>query len=349
MSQVYSTIPIAHNRSHRSIFRYHPEWGWIYRPNVRVRFASTDARFPSYFVETNADGFRCRHTRTDMGASPRRSVVIIGCSFAAGNGISNNKRFGDRLEDFGDGLLVYNAALTGSGHDQQLLILRNVVRSIQAEAIVIAPFTGCIIRNITKTRKTYDRLLNRPVKRPKPSFEIEDGDLSPVGPRVPKPTMESLLAQAERPVLSNGKEGLGDAVRSLSRAVAHRFKSRNRVDAMYSNLSDPGNILAKKLLGAMIDSAEASGARVILAPMPGIWDLRARRPAFRDFFQTLSREAGATFVDVHQELRRAFRGAEEEIFLTGEGHYTPAAHEKVAALLRDQLSDGGGSHKRPIS
>lgn len=97
--------------THRGIYRAHPRWGHAFRANLAVRIVSWNPNTPGYLFETNHDGFRNAQPLHVFRNSPKKRVLVIGCSFIAGAGVSNKERFLDIIESRSDNVTFYNAGL----------------------------------------------------------------------------------------------------------------------------------------------------------------------------------------------------------------------------------------------
>ena len=74
------------NFGHRSIFQKNVKWGYSFRSNIYARFLSPDPSLGSYLIESNSDGFRTKLNANDFIKSTKRKILLIGCSFSAGDG-----------------------------------------------------------------------------------------------------------------------------------------------------------------------------------------------------------------------------------------------------------------------
>ena len=103
-------------RAHRLVLCHDPTIGQRYVPNHRARVPFEEG---GYNVVTNSLGFRSNvEFETARGDRPR--IIFLGDSFTAGFGVDNDDRFADRAGEL-LGAEVYNAGITGTGTDQQVL------------------------------------------------------------------------------------------------------------------------------------------------------------------------------------------------------------------------------------
>ena len=97
------------------------------------------------FIKTGT--FKDIEVRNDINLNCDMAVdnLFIGCSFTAGDGVSNSERFTDNLNTSS-----YNAGISGSGFVQQCLIAEYCANFIQPKRLIISPYIGCIQRNFLK-------------------------------------------------------------------------------------------------------------------------------------------------------------------------------------------------------
>ena len=111
-------------RAHRLVLCHDPLIGQRYVPNQRARVPFEEG---GYSVVTNSSGFRSDvEFATARGDRPR--IIFLGDSFTAGFGVDNGDRFADLAGDL-LGAEVYNAGITGTGTDQQVLAYESGVAS----------------------------------------------------------------------------------------------------------------------------------------------------------------------------------------------------------------------------
>ena len=113
-------------RAHRLILRHDPDIGQLYVPNQRARVPFEEG---GYTVVTNSSGFRSDHEfATERGDRPR--ILFLGDSFMAGFGVDNGDRFADLAGEM-LGVEVYNAGITGTGTDQQVLAYESYLAGLR--------------------------------------------------------------------------------------------------------------------------------------------------------------------------------------------------------------------------
>jgi hypothetical protein len=183
----------------RQLFEYHPVIGYRFTPNLKARIPHESG---GYLVRANNSGFRCNHdfvTRKRPGLS---RILLFGDSFTAGDGVSNEHRYGDLLEKKISNLEVYNFGLPGTGTGQQYLVYKEYATEIEHDLLII----GVYVENIERVVAHYRYYRNYGhedkvewVIYAKPYFELVNGEL--VLKNVPlcrEPISEEDLPEDER-------------------------------------------------------------------------------------------------------------------------------------------------------
>src|SRR2546426_12153001 len=99
----------------RQVFEYHPVIAYRFIPGLRARVPHEGG---GYLVRVNDSGFRCNHSFVADKEPKVRRILLFGDSFTAGDGVSNEKRYGVLVEKKFANLEIYNFAMTGTGTDQ---------------------------------------------------------------------------------------------------------------------------------------------------------------------------------------------------------------------------------------
>lgn len=130
-----------------------------------------------YDLAVNSAGIRSdREYSYDKPHGVRR-IIVCGDSMAAGQFVSNSQRFSEILERRLPHLEVLNLSLEGSGTDQQVLLYEHVGMRYEHDLVMLLPFLQNIRRNLVGWREATDPRTGERVRRPKPRFELVDGDL----------------------------------------------------------------------------------------------------------------------------------------------------------------------------
>ena len=169
----------------RNLFEYHPVIGYRFIPGLKARVRHESG---GYLVRCNQAGFRSDHEATVEKPKNTFRIVVCGDSYTAGDGVSNGKRYTDVLENNFENLQVLNFGLPGSGTGQQFLAFKEYAAALDYDLLIICPMVENIIRVEAKARETMNSTDGDLVSRPKPYFELNDGQLELKNQPVPRET-----------------------------------------------------------------------------------------------------------------------------------------------------------------
>ena len=159
----------------RQFLTYHPVIGWWFIPNLKAMIPHDDS---FYLLRTNSQGMRSNREYPLLRPGGRRRIILLGDSYTAGDGVSNDERYSDRLEQLHPHLDVLNFGLPSSGTDQQFLIYETLAKPFEADAYIFAILVENILRNQQKYRPGGEPQTNFVVCRPKPYFTFDDNHLA---------------------------------------------------------------------------------------------------------------------------------------------------------------------------
>jgi hypothetical protein len=312
--------------NHRGLFKKHDTWGYSYRPNLNIRFNSPDLSMPGYFLKTNNYGFRTFLNNDEFLSSKKTKILIIGCSFTAGDGVANSCRFSDLIKHYDTNIEIYNAALPGSGHDQQYLILRDLLPILRPNIVLFSPYTGCANRNLVSERSFIDSLHGGLTRRPKPYFIIKNNNL--VLQNVPVPNWKSFTHD-----YSNFLR-LGADFESISRSVFKKISSIFLFPSKYPNLSPQGQILTTSIIKAISITTNNYGAKLIIMPLPSRKDLITNQiNAVLSFYYSLSNESNFHVIDINSSFKTLSSKLKDNLFIPSDGHYSQFGHREICNFL----------------
>lgn len=180
----------------RRQFEYHPVIGYRFVPNLKARIPFENG---GYLVRANNSGFRCNHDFVAQRRPGLRRILLFGDSYTAGEGISNEQRFGDLLEKKLSNLEVYNFGLPGTCTGQQYLTYKEYATDIEHDLLIIGVYIQNIWRTVAHYRYFLRDLQGEEALYAKPYFELANGKLLLKGvPPSPEPIREEDLPKNER-------------------------------------------------------------------------------------------------------------------------------------------------------
>lgn len=276
------------------LFTSDPQLGWRVLPHLDVTRRNADGA--PWRVATDADG---RRRPATFRPEAVRRVLVLGDSFAFGQGIDVDDRFDSVLERASPGLSIVNLGVMGYGPDQELIGGRTLAPLLrESDWLVVFAHGGDF----------WDLLQSRHSGRAKPWFENADGRL------------------VEHPPAFTWREDLRD--RSYLVSFAERWMQA-RGSRPPPQEFERARDLYRALLVAETAPLRERGARVLLAHH---WD-HPEGPAFdvRAFFETLCAEGFRCLA-----LDDVF-GPPTGTNFQADGHWNVAGHRAVARALRTVL------------
>ena len=328
---------------HRAVFRYHPRWGHAFRAGLYVRVAHYEPHNrrdrSSYLITTNSQGGRTRHEPRPSGEGIH-DVLWLGCSFTAGDGVSNPHRFPDLVEEALEGVRCHNWALSGSGNDQQYLIHREVAPLIRPEVLVLSPYVGCIGRNLVEGRESFDPFCARRVFRPKPYFTLRGGRLHLHHQPVPRARLLPSRRPGRRSLGERLRHALGGRLRRLCDPEAERLGTQ----VYYRRPRSRAYRLTRAILLQTL--AESRARYKVLLPLPHhLYFRQGEPPHYLSLFQEVAHRSGALLWDPLPLLRRPSGVTVEELTLSHH-HYSEPCHRLLAGFLAPRLAELLGLPRR---
>ncbi|MEM9802153.1 MAG: hypothetical protein AAGA20_17645 [Planctomycetota bacterium] len=298
----------------------------------------------AYFLRTNEAGFRSDQEFGPRNGRPR--IVVFGDSFAAGDGVANAERFTDRLASDLD-VEVHNMAISGSGPDQQLLVLEDHLPT-DADVVLWCVAAHAIDRILSTHRMTIDRY-GRVVRVPRPRFVLRSGELVLEGTPVPErgepiaDAVSILPAAVEHPIRRAGRLALGSAYGRLRRIAVTAAERAGGID------SDPdyrdSESDAWRLMTALVHRFHSlcGDVPLVLVPLPTARHISGgARMTFQGRFDALSDPArGLRVFDITRDLRARPFEERASYHYARDRHYSTKGHAAVAAAIRRRLLESG--------
>jgi carbamoyltransferase len=320
----------------RQLFEYHPVIGYRFVPNLKARVPHESG---GYLVQTNEQGFRANRPFVAARTPGVRRVLVFGDSFTAGDGVSNGKRYTDRLEEKLPALEVYNYGLSGTGTDQQYLVWREFAQGIEHDITVIAVLVENIRRIVSRYRR-YADLSGREWVYGKPYYTLDGNELTLHQVPPPRdPIREEDLLPEERETVDRGGrfQFLRQVVSAVGvKDVVQRITRYNPVPE-YDSPTTPGWLLMRAIVTRWVRSLTVP---VVLMPLPLYQHIEETSDAsgYQARFRELADELGCELHNPLPDLLRYTAEQRRRFRFEKDVHPTPEGHEALAHSLAPTLA-----------
>ena len=331
----------------RQVFEYHPVIAYRFIPGLKARVPHEGG---GYLVRVNDSGFRCNRSFAGKKKPGVRRLLLFGDSFTAGDGVSNEKRYGDLLEKNIANLEVYNFALPGTGTDQQYLTYKEYAVGIEHDVLAIAVLVENI-RRVSAHYRYYYNEKNERVCYAKPYYELTNGRLVLRNiPPAREPILESALSEEERkvidrvalfPILKNlvSKIGRSPLLRELVITSGMKDLVQKLVHYQpvpeYGRRDNPAWRLMRAILEEWISNHTGP---VLLMPIPFYhYVMGISEPQYQARLCEVASATGCLFYDPLPDLLKYPSEDRRRFFFERDGHFTPEGHAALAASLKPVL------------
>lgn len=309
-------------KSFRQLIQYHSDLGHTYVPETRVRLRyGNDA----YYIQTDSWGFR----NSSKNETEPQTFILLGDSFAAGDGVSNEERFSDILEKK-YACRIINLAVSGYGLDQQILAYEKFGRTIPHDGVILTPHLDDWSRNKMQSREGLDKNSGKASLIPKPYFTMEGGELRLHNQPVPLEREETESTETSHDF-------------TLSNRAKSYLKHRILKKHLHPELSDANSDewkLALALIQRLIE--QLNGKQLWIGVFPFYDSVTYQEePHHLKILQKLASE-DVHVIDFTTPINSAYEGNPNAVFLPLCGHFTPATHQLVADTIEKQLTVHSG-------
>ena len=146
--------------------RFQPDerLGWIPLPNMTIERRNADGDI--YIISTDSSSVRGPSSYPD--SDKIRRMLVLGDSFAFGEGVNLEDRFDTRMTKRLPDLAVINISVPGYGTDQQVIRARQYIPLLELGDIVLVLLYGNDFHDVARTRHSG---------RSKPWYEMSKGGL----------------------------------------------------------------------------------------------------------------------------------------------------------------------------
>jgi hypothetical protein len=154
----------AHKIAKRGkLFQPDHELGWSLLPNNQLTRNNHDGE--PWYIETDGEGVR---GPSSWPADASRRMLVLGDSFAFGEGVDLEERFDSLIQEEIPDLAIVNLGVMGYGTDQQLIRAQGWIDQLREDDILLI---------LTYSNDFFDVVSTHHSGRSKPWFESADGEL----------------------------------------------------------------------------------------------------------------------------------------------------------------------------
>ena len=293
-------VSVYHFAHHGRLFQPDRVLGWKPLPNLDlVRLNASGQRWR---VQTNETGYR---SPVIWQAHARKRVLVLGDSYAFGEGVNIEERFDVRMARERPGWSIINLGVMGYGTDQELIAGRDFFDGLRPGDVLIL---------LTYSNDFYDILRSDFSCRAKPWFTFRDGKLvehKPIG-------------------------GVRERLRATFYLALLLCTSLERPAKAYSRRDlDKSAVLYEKLVHSETGFLAERGVAVVIAHH-GDGILKYKLDV-RDVYAKLCVGPGYWCV----ELDSALDAQQERSVFLPDGHWSAEGHRVVAETLSRHLGSLG--------
>ncbi len=324
--------------------KYHPIIGYVYCENASV---SIPHERGSYKVVTNSDGIRSNKTYSKRNESNSFRILLFGDSFTAADSVKNEERFSDLLEEKMKNVEIINFGLSGTGTDQQFLLLREMGLQYDFDMVLLCPLLENIRRNCARYRVAVDRDSEERVLVPKPFFKKNNENLSLFN--VPVPKTRPRVSEADREMLAETDWG-GEINTYFVREGINQFlpflKPFFLKILSFFGVSFHRDYLSPdssgwQLMAAIIcEFKRVIGTRpLVVCPLPYYLQIEGYEcpSIYFNRFRSLEEVGGVFILDIFRHFASLTNEQKRSCRWKRDIHYTPFAHAVVAKGLCFEL------------
>ena len=333
--RVTASTPTPHEKPPRLPWcTYHPTLGWVNRADYHGRQVHTNIF--DVAIDINSQGLRDQEYTIEPTPSVFR-ILLLGDSFTFGHGVEEKETYATHLEEMLPGIEVINSAVQGTGHDQQLLWLKEEGFQYEPDLILWGFSSADIPRNTVYFRRLADP--HTGLDYGKPRYVLEGNEL--ILKNVPTPEPEEQLETAIQQYL----EAIKTSRPWWDRWLRHS-KLYTKLAMMMHNTWERQEqmALARALMLEMIDTAKQHDIPLVVVNLPVQNWLNNNHPVTRikrrmadNLVQKVCEAEEIPLLDLTPTFENIENGNTDSLFIPNDGHYSPSGHLLIAQTLKEKL------------
>jgi hypothetical protein len=288
---------------------YHSRLGWFSIPGL-----SDIPVYEDKFLNTNSLGLRGTYEPKVEKPQGKTRILFFGDSFTFGDEVSDDETYCHYLQQAIPQAEVINMGVHGYGHDQMLILLKDVGLNLAPDLVVLGFVDADTYRNTLSFRDFA-----------KPRFELSNGQL--ILTNVPVPTPEQVLANES--FRSAAWDLYGLLQLSASQQTGEYEKQTRR--------------LTRAIIREFVHYVRESGAEPIIffLPTPSeVQRIGKNQPVVEDFVEKIGKKMEPPLM-TFSTLPGFEHALEAGVELKRHGHWDPRGNRIIA----DQIADFLVEHK----
>jgi hypothetical protein len=330
----------------RQYTTHHDTFGIWHLPNLKLLFPGNHSK--SWYIRTNSIGIRDDREFTNTKPDEKKRILLFGDSFTFGSGVEVEERISNRLEKTFDNVEIMNFGVGSTGVDRQYLIYQYLGKKYDSDILMINPYLNNIAR-CTGTYYIYQDRGGKMIKKPKPYYKIENGQLVLHNVPVPREQVEPDDASIDGDHVDAEQHLLGKYQYNWKAKLIRNFFLHSNYKYWlikllpiqpypeYNSADHPTWLLSKRIL---IEFAREYGKTTIIAPIPS-WSIimNPKLATYRARFAELhDPENGVHIIDILPYfLTLSFRDRKACFLSKYDYHYSAAGHRVTADGLSSEL------------
>lgn len=297
-------------RSEKLDYRYEiydPLRGWAMTPDVRDMHEGDGT-----VLNTDSRGIRGTTEYSSFPTPGKTRIMVLGDSFTLGNEVADGETYAHYLETLLPNAEVLNFGVTGYGHDQMLLYLKEQGLKYRPDIVLLGFVWYDMHRNYQGFLFYW-----------KPRFVLQNGEL--VLTHVPVPPPEEIIRQ----------EIYRSKLWDLGYILWHRFSLQ------FGSEQKEARNLTASIFDELVATCHGIGATTVFAYLPVAEELEDTNETMSPNEQFLSQYCQSRRVPC-AFLRPAFAAARKQgVELYNKSHWRPYENLIAAHALRDFLVQKG--------
>ncbi len=339
-------------KTHRQLISFNEVIGHLYVPNIKARLIDSEG---GYFFKTNSQGFRSSIEFKKKKEKLR--ILFFGDSNTAGDGVSNEDRFSEKLGQYFNAE-VFNYAVSGTGTDQQLLIAQKYAKDVEADLIFFGVLVENIERNKVEFRETINTFSKKPNLTSKPYFNIKNNELVLENCPVKKFNGEIKTINKDKVqwAIPKNQTLIYNLVNFFRKTQMFKFLNKRFEDEIsifrskiiknfyqpfkdYQSPKSIGYILLNKIIDRFLKSFDKTP--IVLMPIPTYhYYVDGAKPVYQNFFQKFEKKLSNIFViDPLKQINSLSLKEKKKLSLRNDkSHFSVNGHNFLASFIASEIT-----------